>query len=72
MPFTNLATWDRLLRAVVGVLILAVGWGANLPLIVSLALKILGWVPLLTGLLGWSPLYSLLGITTRPADFEDR
>jgi hypothetical protein len=30
-----------------------------------IALEVFGWVPLVTGLIGWCPVYSLLGIRTR-------
>lgn len=63
--FANLAPWDRALRMVCGALLLAIGWWAELNQLAAVALRIFGWVPVLTGLLGWSPLYSLLDITTR-------
>jgi hypothetical protein len=28
-------------------------------------LEVFGWVPLVTGLIGWCPVYALLGIRTR-------
>jgi len=51
---------DRILRVIVGLAILGWGfyaknwWGA------------IGAVPLVTGLMGWCPVYSLLGIKTCP------
>jgi len=57
----NEATIDRVIRVVLGVLVLSltvVGphtlWG------------LLGLVPLATGLLGSCPLYTLLGVSTSP------
>ena len=57
----NEATWDRLLRVALGLVLLSltvVGpqtpWG------------LIGIVPLLTGLAGSCPIYSLLGWTTCP------
>lgn len=56
---TNEGTIDRLLRVAVGILLVALvfvgprtpwGW--------------LGLVPLATGLIGWCPLYTLLGVNT--------
>jgi len=59
---TNEAGWDRALRVIVGLALLAmvvVGpqswWG------------LVGLVPLLTGALGHCPLYQLLGLSTCPA-----
>lgn len=57
---TNVGSFDRLLRIVVGITLIALvfigpktpwGW--------------LGLIPLLTGLLSTCPLYSVLGITSR-------
>jgi hypothetical protein len=58
----NEATWDRTLRVIVGlgVLSLVVAgpqtlWG------------LLGLVPLVTGLVGYCPLYQVAGLSTCPA-----
>ena len=54
----NVGSLDRTIRIVAGLGIIAAGialgswWGA------------IGAVPLLTGLIGWCPPYSLLGIST--------
>jgi hypothetical protein len=57
----NIGPLDRGLRAVLGIALLALvftgphsAWG------------VIGLVPLLTALVGWCPLYSALGISTRP------
>ena len=59
MTFKNEGTVDRALRVVVGLAVLslvfvgpATAWGW------------VGLVPLLTGLVGFCPLYSILGINT--------
>jgi hypothetical protein len=59
---TNESSIDRALRVVLGIVVLSlvvVGpktmWG------------LIGLVPLLTGLVGFCPLYRLLGISTCPA-----
>jgi hypothetical protein len=61
----NEATWDRLVRIAVGLLVLWLGWSATLPDLWGAAARIFGVVPLVTGLLGWSPLYAILGIATQ-------
>ncbi len=59
---------DRALRVVLGVALLIIGFaviGGTAGAIVG----IVGLVPLLTGLAGWCPLYSVFGIkTTGTAD----
>lgn len=72
MHFANLAAWDRTLRVLLGLAMLAAGWFLPIPEVGSVALKVFGWVPLLTGLLGWSPLYSLLQISTRRSPLRRR
>ena len=54
----NIGTIERVIRAIVGIAIIAAGafyqnwWGA------------IGAIPLLTALIGWCPPYALLGIST--------
>lgn len=52
---------DRLIRVIVGIIVIALVFiGPKTPW---------GWVgllPLITGLVGWCPAYTLLGIRTRP------
>lgn len=60
---TNEGTLDRALRVVAGLVLIALVFvGPQTPW---------GWigiVPLLTGLAGWCPVYTLLGIRTCPAN----
>ena len=59
----NEAGWDRAVRVVLGVVLMIVGFG-----VVGGAggtvLGIVAIVPLLTGIVGWCPLYTVLGIRT--------
>ena len=64
MIHRNLSTPDRLIRIVVGALMLAAGWGGLAEGIWRIALQVFGWVPLVTGLVGWCPIYALLGTST--------
>lgn len=70
--FRNLATWDRILRIFLGATLLGLGSLDLLPDLGRIALVLFGWVPLVTGLLGWCPIYSLLRFSTlrrpRPKD----
>jgi hypothetical protein len=63
----NEAGWDRIARIVLGIVLLALGWGGVVAGFWGTALQWLGFVPLLTGLLGWCPLYALLRFRTKAA-----
>ena len=57
----NVGSWDRVLRVVVGLVLIALAATGTVGL--------WGWigvVPLATGLFGFCPAYSLLGIKTCP------
>lgn len=60
----NEAPWDRALRILLGLAMLALAWSGLVHGLWGLALKIFGWVPLLTGVLGWCPVYAVLGLRT--------
>lgn len=62
--FINEAGWDRLARVVLGVVLLYLGWAGVVGGTAGLVLKIFGFVPLVTGIVGWCPLYTLFGFTT--------
>ena len=57
----NLGKTERIIRVIIGLIIIAVGayfkswWGA------------IGLLPIFTGVVGWCGLYTLLGISTRKA-----
>ncbi len=62
---TNLAAWDRILRIVVGAIMLGLGWMGVVPGIWGVALQLFGWFPVVTGLAGWCPVYVISGFRTR-------
>lgn len=64
MSFVNESSVDRIVRVVVGVLLLALGWGGIVTGTLGTIFKILGFVPLLTGLIGWCPAYALFKFRT--------
>jgi len=64
MKLLNEAGWDRILRIVVGIVLLYLGWGGVVVGTWGLVLKIVGFIPLLTGLIGWCPVYTLFGFKT--------
>jgi hypothetical protein len=65
MEYTNEAGWDRALRILLGIGMIYLGWFVLEDGLLGATLKIFGFIPLLTGLLGWCPFYSLLGTATK-------
>ena len=63
MKFINEAGWDRILRVVLGAVLLYVGFGV-IDGGLGIFLGILGFVPLVTGLVGWCPAYALFRFRT--------
>lgn len=68
MSYCNTSFPDRVLRILLGALMIAAGWAGVVTGVWGVALKVFGWVPLATGLIGWCPIYALLGVRTRKAD----
>lgn len=63
---TNEANWDRIGRVVVGAGILSLAFvGPATPW------GFVGLVPLVTGLIGWCPLYSVFGMSTCPVKVKE-
>ena len=54
---------DRVLRVIVGIALIALALG-YLPGMAATPLGWIGVVPLITGLIGWCPAYSIFGIST--------
>ncbi len=61
---TNESMVDRGIRVVVGLALLALGFSGAVTGTMGLVFKILGFVPLLTGLIGFCPIYSLFKFQT--------
>jgi len=58
---TNLTRWDRLLRLLLAVAMGLGGFSGRVASPWELALVLFAFYPLVTSLLGWDPLYVLLG-----------
>jgi hypothetical protein len=62
----NIHQAERLIRIIVGALIASLAfWGP------SNYWFLLGLIPMITGLVGWCPLYQMLGISTCPKPKQD-
>jgi fatty acid desaturase len=64
VKFLNEAGWDRIVRVVLGIALLYLGWAGVVTGGWGTFLKIIGFLPLLTGLVGFCPLYAILKIRT--------
>ncbi len=65
MKFMNEANWDRILRVIVGVVLLYLGFSGTVAGGFGAAVKVIGFLSLLTGLVGFCPLYALLRFQTK-------
>lgn len=65
MSFVNEASWDRIVRVAAGVALLYLGWAEIVTGNWGTFLKVIGFVPLATGLAGWCPLYALFQFRTK-------
>ena len=61
----NEAKWDRIARVVLGILLLYVGFGGVASGALGIVLGVLGAIALLTGLVGFCPLYALFKFSTQ-------
>lgn len=62
--FTNEARWDRIVRILIGVVLLYLGWAGVVGGTAGVVLKALGFLPLVTGMVGYCPAYALFGVST--------
>ncbi len=60
----NESITDRIIRVVLGIALLALGWTGTVSGVLGEIFKYLGFVPLLTGLIGFCPLYALFKFRT--------
>ncbi len=65
MSWVNEAGWDRALRLLLGVILLFLGWVEAWPPPWATVSIIFGWVPLITGLVGWCPVYAVFRFRTK-------
>lgn len=61
----NVANRDRIVRVVLGIVLLYLGWAGVVTGGWGVFLKIIGFLPLLTGLVGFCPAYALFKFSTK-------
>ncbi len=64
MKFINESGLDRIIRVLLGVVLLALGWSGIVGGGLGVFLKYIGFLPLITGVVGFCPAYALLKIRT--------
>jgi hypothetical protein len=64
MMTKNVSNTDRMIRVILGLALLALGWTGIVSGTVGMIFKYLGFIPLLTGIIGWCPLYALFKFRT--------
>jgi hypothetical protein len=67
MKFVNEAGWDRIVRIVLGAAMLFLGWTGVVGGALGVIFQWLGFIPLITGLVGWCPLYAVFKFRTTKA-----
>jgi len=67
MKYLNEAGWDRIVRIVLGAAMLYLGWAGIVAGGWGTFFKFVGFVPLVTGLVGFCPIYALLKVRTSKA-----
>jgi hypothetical protein len=60
----NEASWDRTVRIVLGAVLLYLGWAGVVGGTLGIIFQWLGFLPLITGIIGWCPVYALLKVRT--------
>lgn len=63
----NESSMDRYIRVILGVSLLLLGWTGIVGGTLGLIFKILGFLPLVTGLVGFCPIYALFKFGTKKA-----
>jgi len=61
----NEANWDRIIRVVVGIVLLYMGLGGIFTGVAGVVIDIVGAILLITGVIGVCPAYLLLKIKTK-------
>ncbi len=68
----NVGGIERPIRIVVGIGLLGIGAFADLPIAATASALIFGTVALVTGAIGYCPLWTILGLNTCPVSSQKR
>ena len=64
---TNESTPDRIIRIVLGIALLAIAFAGIVSGPVAILAWVVGAIALVTGIVGFCPLYAILRVSTKPA-----
>ncbi|MDE3155445.1 MAG: DUF2892 domain-containing protein [Acidobacteriota bacterium] len=65
MALVNEAGWDRVVRLIVGIVALALWWTGTAAGALGTVALVVGVLMVLTGAIGWCPMYSIFKAGTR-------
>lgn len=68
----NVGTIERSIRIALGLILVAIGSMAELPVAGMATALIAGVIALVTGVIGFCPLWALLGLNTCPSESDER
>ena len=68
----NVGGVERRIRILLGILMLVIGVFANLSLIGTAIVLMLGGIALVTGVIGYCPLWALMGMNTCPTQMSQK
>ncbi len=63
----NMANWDRIARFIIGIVLLVLALTGTVAGVLGIIFDIIGAIFVVTGLVGFCPLYAVLKFSTRKA-----
>lgn len=70
MKYINEAGWDRIIRILLGIVLVALGFGGVVAGTLGLVAKILGIILLVTGVSGFCLLYAIFKVRTNKEQLD--
>lgn len=64
MKYVNQAGWDRIVRIIIGIVLLVLTFTGTVSGVLGTILMVVGFIALLTGIVGVCPAYMLLKVRT--------
>ncbi len=64
MKYVNQAGWDRIVRIIIGIVLLVLTFTGTVSGVLGTVLMVVGFIALLTGIVGVCPAYMLLKVRT--------